>query len=79
MLSLIFFISILSFSEYRSFVSLGRLILRYFILFAVMVNGTVSLISLSDLLLLVYRNAVYQNVIQCCKSTIFFKIFKKSV
>ena len=32
--------------------------LRYFILFDVMVNGIVSLISLSDLSLLVYRNAV---------------------
>ena len=32
-------------------------ILRYFIHFVVMVNGTVSLISLSDLFLLVHRNA----------------------
>ena len=31
---------------------------RYFILFEVMGNGTVSLISFSDLSLLVYRNAV---------------------
>ena len=30
---------------------------RYFLLFDTMVNGIVSLISLSDLLLLVYRNA----------------------
>ena len=37
--------------------SLGRFIPRYFILFDVMVNGIVSLISISDLLLLVYRNA----------------------
>ena len=36
--------------------SLCRLIPQYFILFAVMVNGIVSLISLSYLLLLVYRN-----------------------
>ena len=41
--------------EYRSFVSLGRFIPKYFILFDAMVNGIVSLISLSDLLLLVYR------------------------
>ena len=40
------------------FVSLGRFIPKYFILFDVMVNGIVSLISLSDLWLLVYRNAV---------------------
>ena len=38
------------------FASLGRFIPRYFVLFDVMVNGIVSLISLSDLLLLVYRN-----------------------
>ena len=43
--------------SYRSFASLGRFIPRYFILFDVMVNEIVSLISLSDLLLLVYRNA----------------------
>ena len=37
--------------------SLGRLIPRYFILFEVMVDGIVSLISLFDISLLVYRNA----------------------
>ena len=45
------------FSAYRSFVSLGRFITRYLILFDAVVNGIVSLISLSDLLLSVYRNA----------------------
>ena len=55
---LISFISVLQFSEYRSFVSLGSLIPRYFILFDVIVNEMVSLISLSDLSLLVYRNAI---------------------
>ena len=55
--SLIYFISILQFSEYRSFVSLGRFISRYFILFDVMVNAIISLISFSDLSLLVYRDA----------------------
>ena len=55
--SLISFISILQFSEYRSFASLGRFIPRYFSLFDAIVNGIVSLISLSDLSLLVYRNA----------------------
>ena len=34
-----------------------RFIPRYFILFVTVVNGSVSLISLSDFLLLVYRNA----------------------
>jgi len=43
--------------EYSSFVSLGRFIPRYFILFVAMVNGIDSLISFSDISLLVYRNA----------------------
>ena len=51
------FISILQFSEYRSCTSLGRFIPRYFILFDTVVSGIVSLIYLSDSLLLVYRNA----------------------
>ena len=42
---------------YKSFVSLGRYIPKYFILFVAMVNGIVSLISLSVYSLLVYRNA----------------------
>ena len=54
---LISFISVLQFSEYRSFVSLGRFIPRYFILFVAMVEGSVSLSSLSDFSSLVYRNA----------------------
>ena len=52
--SLHFFIH-LSF-EYRPFTPLGRLILRYFIIFDPMVNGIVSLISLSDLSWLVCKN-----------------------
>ena len=56
MSSLISFINVLEFSKYRSFTSLGRFIPRYFILFIAMVNGIMSLISLSDLSLLVYRN-----------------------
>ena len=51
------FIRVLQFSEYRSFVSFGRFIPRYFVLFDAMENGIVSIIFLSDLLLLVYRNA----------------------
>ena len=42
---------------YKSFVSLGRYILKYFILFVAVVNGIVSLISLSVFSLLVYNNA----------------------
>ena len=41
---------------YSSFVSLGKSILRYFILFVAVVNGIYSLISLSDFSLLVYGN-----------------------
>ena len=55
--SLIPFISALYFSAYRSFVSLGKFIPRYFILFVAVVNGLVFLISLSDFSFLVYRNA----------------------
>ena len=44
------------FSEYKSFASLGSFIPRYFILFVAVVNGIVSLISLSDFLLLLYKN-----------------------
>uniref|UniRef100_A0A8C9B2L2 Uncharacterized protein n=1 Tax=Phocoena sinus TaxID=42100 RepID=A0A8C9B2L2_PHOSS len=55
--SLISFISVLWFSAYRSFVSLGRFIPRYFILFVAKVNGSVPIISLSDFSSLVYRNA----------------------
>ena len=55
--SLISFIRVLQFSAYRSFVSLGSFIPRYFILFVAVVNGSVSIISLSDFSSLVYRNA----------------------
>ena len=57
MLSLISFISVLWFSVYRSFVSLGRIIPRYLTIFVATVNGIDSLIFLSDFSLLVYRNA----------------------
>ena len=55
--SLVSFISVLYFSAYIFFVSFGRLIPRYFIFFVAMVNGSVSLISLSDFSLL-YKNAI---------------------
>ena len=45
------------FPIYRFFVSLGRYIPKYFIIFIAMVNGIVSLISLSIFSLLVYRSA----------------------
>ena len=42
---------------YIGLFSLGRFIPKYFILFVAVVNGIVSLISLSVFSLLVYRNA----------------------
>ena len=57
MVSLISYINVLSFSAYSSFVSLGKFISRYLILFVATVNGNDSLISLSDFSLLVYRIA----------------------
>ena len=57
MSSSVSFISVLQFSAYRAFASLGRFIPRYFTFFDVMVNEIVSLIALFDLSLLVYRNA----------------------
>ena len=55
--SLISVINVLWFSAYKSLVSLGRLIPRYFILYVAMVNGIVSLIDVSDFSLLVYKIA----------------------
>jgi len=55
--SLVSFISVLQFSAYKSFVSLGKFTPDYFILLVATVNGIVSLISLSEFSLLVYRNA----------------------
>ena len=57
MSSLISFINVLWFSVYHSFVSLGKFIPRYLILFVALVNGIDSVISLSDFSLLVYGNA----------------------
>ena len=56
MSSLISFISVIIFCI-QVFVSLHEFIPKYFILFIAMVNGIVSLITLSDFSLLVYRNA----------------------
>ena len=51
------FISFLQFSVYKFFTSLVRFIPEYFMVFGAVVNGIVSLISLSAASLLVYRNA----------------------
>ena len=57
-LSSISFISVLWVSEYRSFTSLSSFIPRYYILFYEIINEIVFLISLSDILFLVHRNAI---------------------
>ena len=57
MFSLIPFISVLYFSVHRSFVSLGKFILKYAILCVLMENEIVSTIIISDFSLLVYRDA----------------------
>ena len=62
--SWISFTNVLQFSLYRSLVSLVRYIPKYFILFIAMVNGIVSLISLSILLLIVYRNPIIRNYLK---------------
>ena len=56
-------ISILQFSKYMSFTSLVKFILRYFILFDVIENEIVFLISLFSSLLLVYRNITDYSVL----------------
>ena len=56
--SLISFFNVAQFSEYRSFTSLVRFISRYFIFLVAISNGIFfPLISVSDVSLLVYRNA----------------------
>ena len=52
----LWFLSLVSYNFNSSFVSLGKLIPRYLILFVAMVSGFDSLISHSDFSLLIYRN-----------------------
>ena len=61
--SLIYLISVLYFSLCSSFVPLGKLILRFFILYVAMVNEIDSLIPLSNFSLLVYRNVSDSSVL----------------
>ena len=61
-----------------SFVSLGKFIPRYFILFIAMMNGIVSLISLSVFSLLVYRNARDFYVLILYPATLLYSLISSS-
>ena len=58
--------SVLQFSIYRSLVSLGRYIPKYFILSVTMVNGIVSLISLPFLNQLGHLEVLGSRIIEAC-------------
>ena len=60
------------------FVSLGRFIPRYFILFVAMVNGILSLISLYVSSLLVYRNARDFCVLNLYAATLLYLLISSS-
>ena len=63
---------------YKSFVSLGRYIPKYFILYVAMVNGIVSLISLSVFSLLVYMNAKHFFVLILYPATLLYSLISSS-
>ncbi|CAN0509157.1 unnamed protein product, partial [Rangifer tarandus platyrhynchus] len=65
-------------SIYRSFVSLGKFIPKYFILFIAKVNGIISLISLSVFSLLVYRNARDFCVLILYPATLLYSLISSS-
>ena len=63
---------------YSSFVSLGKFIPRYLILFVAMVNGIDSLISLSDFSVLIYRIASYFCVLILYPATLLNSLISSS-
>ena len=68
---LIYFISVLQFSVYSSFVSLGKFIPRYLITFVAMMNGPPSLNQDSKLLL----ESKSQQDIALCRLNYFSTLF----
>ena len=78
MSSLISFISVLYFSVYSSFVSLGKFIPRYLIIFVAMVNELDSLTSLFYFSLLEYRNASDFCVLILCHATFLNSLISSS-
>ena len=68
----------MEFQPQHQFVSLGKFIPRYFILFVAMVNGIDSLISFSDFSLLVYRNASDFYVLILYPATLLNSLFSSS-
>ena len=63
---------------YKTFVSLGRYTPKYFILCVAVVNGIVSLISLSVFSLLVYRNARDFCVLILYPATLLYSLMSSS-
>ena len=76
--SWISFISALQFSIYRSFVSLGQFISKYFILFITIVNGIVPLISLAVFSFIVCRNARDLCVLILNTETLLYSLINSS-
>ena len=65
-------------SMYSSLTCLVRYILRYSVLFDVIVSGTVFLISVSDSLLLVYRSATGFCILILCPSSLLNSLMNSS-